>query len=280
MEPLLQFWRRYRQNRGAVFGLAIVLTASAMALLAPWLFPGDPRRIAGAPYIAPFVTWQFPLGTDQLGRDIYVQLFYGARVSLLVGIAASLVTALIGCTIGALAGFYGGRLGALLMRGTEMFQTIPDIMLALVLVTILQASLLSVIISIAIVSWTTVARVTRAEFLKFRSQDFVLACVVMGMPSWRIIVSQIFPNVLPPIVVMTSIIAAGAILAESSLSFLGLGDPNSVSWGMMTGAGRSVFRNAWYVSGIPGLAILMAVLGINLVSDGLNDALNPRRRER
>lgn len=274
------FWPRYRQNPGAVVGLAIVVFVAAMALSAPLLFPGDPQRIAGAFSTPPFTTWTFPLGTDQLGRDILSQLFYGARVSLMVGIAAALGATLIGGAIGALAGYYGGRTGALLMRGTEMFQTIPDIMLALILVTIMKASLASVIFSISLVSWPAIARLTRTEFLKLRDQDFVQACVAMGMPSWRIIVTQIFPNALPPIVVLGSIIAAGAILAESSLSFLGLGDPNSVSWGMMTGAGRSVFRNAWYVSGIPGFAILIAVLGLNLVGDGLNDALNPKQRER
>lgn len=277
MTAHLQFWSRYSQKPGAIVGLLIVIFIIGMALSASLLFPGDPLRIAGAFYTPPFEDWRFPLGTDQLGRDILAQLFYGARVSLLVGIAASLGATLIGGLIGAVAGFYGGRIGALLMRATEMFQTIPDIMLALVLVTVLRASLVSVIFSISLVSWPTIARLTRAEFLKLRDQDFVLACVAMGMPNWRIILTQIMPNALPPVVVMTSIIAAGAILAESSLSFLGLGDPNAVSWGLMTGAGKSVFRNAWYVSGIPGLAILVAVLGINLVGDGLNDALNPKQ---
>lgn len=277
MTAHLQFWSRYSQKPGAIVGLLIVIFIIGMALSASLLFPGDPLRIAGTFYTPPFEDWRFPLGTDQLGRDILAQLFYGARVSLLVGIAASLGATLIGGLIGAVAGFYGGRIGALLMRATEMFQTIPDIMLALVLVTVLRASLVSVIFSISLVSWPTIARLTRAEFLKLRDQDFVLACVAMGMPNWRIILTQIMPNALPPVVVMTSIIAAGAILAESSLSFLGLGDPNAVSWGLMTGAGKSVFRNAWYVSGIPGLAILVAVLGINLVGDGLNDALNPKQ---
>lgn len=276
----MQFWRRYRRNPVSVLGLAIVFLVAAMGISAPWLFPDDPLSIAGPAYVPPFEDFQFPLGTDPLGRDVLAGLFHGARVSLLVGVVASFGATIIGLTIGALAGFYGGRVGSALMRGTEMFQTVPNIMLALVLVTILGPSVTSVVVAIALVTWPAVARLTRAEFLKLRNQDFVLACVVMGMRSWRIILTQLLPNALPPIVVMSSIILATAILVESALSFLGLGDPNVMSWGMMIGTGRTVLRNAWYVAAVPGLTILITVLGINLVGEGLNEALNPRLRER
>ncbi|MDI4234127.1 ABC transporter permease [Bradyrhizobium sp. Arg237L] len=277
---MLQFWDRYRRNRTSVAGLLIVSAVIAMAGSASLLFPGDPLGIVGAAYIAPFETMEFPLGTDPLGRDILAGLFYGARISLLVGLVASLGATVIGTAIGAVAGFHGGRLGSILMRITEMFQTTPNIMLALVLVTILGPSIASVVCSISLVTWPAIARLTRAEFLKLRNQDFVLACVAMGMRSGRIIMTQVLPNALPPIVVMASIIAATAILVESALSFLGLGDPNVVSWGMMIGTGRSVLRSAPYVALFPGLIILFTVLGINLVGEGLNEVLNPRLRDR
>src|SRR5690606_15957936 len=201
---------------------------------------------------------------------------YGAQVSLLVGLVSTVVALTIGVTLGALAGFYGGLIDDALMRFTEFFQTIPNFALAIVLVAIFQPSTESVVLAIGIVSWPPVARLVRGEFLSLRSREFVQAARVVGQSNGRIIFGQILPNTLSPIIVMASLMVATAILLESSLSFLGLGDPNTMSWGYMIGAARTVIRQAWWLSVFPGVAILLTVLALNLVGEGLNDALNPR----
>ncbi|MEM8741459.1 MAG: ABC transporter permease, partial [Pseudomonadota bacterium] len=179
-----------------------------------------------------------------------------------------------------LAGYYGGWMDEILMRVTEVFQTIPSFVFAILLVAIMSPSIQSIIIAIAVVSWPPLARLVRGEFLSMRNREFVQANVLMGMPDWKIIIVQILPNCLSPIIVAGSLLVATAILIESALSFLGLGDPNVMSWGFQVGAGRSVLRRAWWICTFPGIAILLTVLAINLVGKGLNDALNPRLRER
>jgi peptide/nickel transport system permease protein len=227
------------------------------------------------PFLPPFEREGFLLGTDTLGRDIGAGLAFGAQISLLVGVVSTLVALAIGLILGAFAGYYGGLLDNALMRFTEFFQTIPSFALAIVLVAIFQPSTVSVIIAIGVVSWPPVARLVRGEFLSLRSREFVQASVVLGQRNTKIIVSQILPNTLSPVIVMASLMVAQAILLESSLSFLGLGDPNTMSWGYMIGAARSVIRQAWWMSFFPGMAILLTVLSLNLVGEGLNDALNP-----
>ncbi len=280
MGAVRDFWRRFRRNRAAVLGLAIVTLVVAMALLAPVLYPGDPLRLATQPRLWPFDRAAFPLGSDRLGRDMLALVVHGARVSLLIGVVASAAATLIGCSVGAVAGYYGGWLDDVLMRVTELFQTIPNFLFALVLVAVLGPALSSVIIAISVVTWPGIARIVRAEFMSLREREFVLSCHAVGMSDLRIIVTQLLPNALPPVIVMSSVIVAVAILVESALSFLGLGDPNIPSWGTIIGDGRQVLRTSWYICLIPGLAILFSVLGINLVGEGLNDALNPRLKER
>jgi len=182
--------------------------------------------------------------------------------------------------MGGLAGYYGGWIDDLLMRVTEMFQTIPSFVFAILLVAIMKPSIESIVIAIAVVSWPAVARLVRGEFLSLRHREFVQACHTVGMSDIRIMLGEILPNCLSPIIVTGSLMVATAILIESGLSFLGLGDPNIMSWGFLIGAGRTVLRSAWWVCTFPGVAILMTVLAINLVGEGLNDALNPRLRER
>jgi peptide/nickel transport system permease protein len=220
------------------------------------------------------------LGTDTLGRDLAAGLLHGARVSLMVGLVATAFATLVGVTVGALAGYYGGRVDDVLMRSTEFFLTIPSFMLAILLVAVFSPSLTTIIAAIAAVSWPSVARLTRAEFLTLREREFVLAFKAMGMRDLRIILAHILPNALPSIVVVASLMVATAILTESGLSFLGLGDPNQMTWGNMIGIGRSVLRRAWWMTAIPGVTILITVLAINLVGEGLNDALNPRLKVR
>lgn len=276
----MKFFQRYAKNYGALLGLGILIAVAAVALAAPLLFPVSPWQSVGDPLLAPSEDPAFPLGTDMLGRDIAAGLAYGARVSLLIGLISTAVAVLIGVSIGALAGYYGGRTDDVLMRFTEFFQTIPAFAMAIVLVAIFNPSITSITLAIAIVSWPPVARLVRGEFLSLRSREFVQAAVVIGQSGPRIMLTQILPNVISPIIVTASLMVATAILTESSLSFLGLGDRNMMSWGFMIGAARTMLREAWWMSVFPGVAILLTVLAINLIGEGLNDAMNPHLRGR
>ena len=275
---LRDFWRRFRRNRSALFGLVVLALVVLLALAADWIYPADPFRLAGQP-MAPPLTEGFLLGSDTLGRDVAAGIVHGAKTSLLIGLVATLVAVVLGTVMGGLAGYYGGWIDDLLMRVTEIFQTIPSFVFAILLVAIMKPSIQSIVIAIAIVSWPAVARLVRGEFLALRNREFVQACETLGMGDGRIIFLQILPNCLSPIIVAGSLMVATAILIESALSFLGLGDPNVMSWGFLVGAGRTVLRSAWWVCTFPGLAILLTVLAINLVGEGLNDALNPRIRD-
>ena len=222
----------------------------------------------------------FLLGSDSLGRDVAAGIAHGAKTSLLIGLLATVVAVGFGTVMGGLAGYYGGKIDNLLMRTTEMFQTIPSFIFAILLVAIMKPSIQSIVIAIAVVSWPAVARLVRGEFLSLRNREFVQACHTLGMGDLQIMLREILPNCLSPIIVIGSLMVATAILIESGLAFLGLGDPNIMSWGFQIGAGRTLLRSAWWVCTFPGIAILITVLAINLVGEGLNDALNPRLRER
>ena len=279
MSRLGLFWEQFRRNPGAVVGLLLVLLVIAMALTAPLIYPGDPGEMIAQPFLWPFEDAEFPLGSDALGRDLAAQIFHGARVSLLVGAAATSAAVSIGVLVGLAAGYYRGR-DDVLMRMTEVIQTIPPFVLAIIMVAIFRPSLRTIVIAICIVSWPSIARLVRAEALTLREREFVQAGMVMGMSDARLILTQILPNALTPVVIAASLMMATSILLEAGLSFLGLGDPNVVSWGMIIGAGRDSVRDAWYISAIPGCAIFLTVLGLNLVGEGLNAALNPRLRRR
>jgi peptide/nickel transport system permease protein len=269
-----RFARHFARSRSGVLGLAILTIVVAVAALAPVLFPGSPFRRVDRPFAPPF--GQHLFGTDVLGRDVAAGIAHGARTSLTIGVLATSMAVLVGTVMGGLAGYHGGRVDELLMRTTEFFQTIPTFLFAILLVAILAPSVGSIVFAIAVVNWPTVARLVRGEFLTLRQRDFVQACVCLGMTDTRVIFRHILPNCLSPIIVTGSLIVATAILIESALSFLGLGDPNVMSWGFMIGAGRTFLRSAWWLCTIPGMAILLTVLAINLVGEGLNDALNPR----
>jgi len=266
----------YLRNPASVLGAVLVLAVLAMGLAAPLLFPNDPLGLAGRPLQWPGANPRFPLGTDPSGRDIMAQLFHGARVSLLIGFVATLVATAIGIAIGALAGFYSGLVDTVLMRLTEAFQTLPNFLLLLVLVAVFGSQIETVTIAIGLVSWPPVARLTRAEFLTLRTREFVQAARVQGLSDIHLMLREVLPNALPPVIVYASVVMAVAILLESALAFLQLSDPNVPSWGNLIGLGRNVLRVEWYVSAIPGVAILLTILGVSLVGQGLNDALNPR----
>jgi peptide/nickel transport system permease protein len=272
------FWRRYRRNRVAVAGLGVVVLLALLALFGPMLYSVDPFDMVGRPYSKPF--GEFPLGTDVSGRDILAGIIHGAPVSLMIGVVASLVATVVGVLFGAVAGYYGGWIDDVLMRTTEFFLTIPSFILAVVLVAIFSPSVYSITAAIAAVSWPSVARLVRGEFIGQREREYVQASRALGMPDWQIIAVQILPNAIAPVIVVSTLMVATAILTESGLSFLGLGDPNHVSWGYMIGVARTALRLAWWMTAIPGIMIVLAVIAINLAGEGLNDALNPKLRER
>lgn len=272
------FWHRFARHRGALVGLVILSIVLFLAVGAPILFPGDPFQTAGKPFQPPFA--EFLFGTDTLGRDVAAGIAHGARTSLMIGLIATLIAVVVATIIGGLAGYYGGWIDDVLMRFTEFFQTIPSFIFAIVLVAILSPAIENIVVAIAVVTWPPITRLVRGEFMAMRNREFVEACVILGMRDGAIIFREILPNCLSPILVTGSLMVATAILIESALAFLGLGDPNVMSWGFMIGAGRTFLRTAWWLCAIPGIAILLTVLAINLVGEGLNDALNPRLRNR
>lgn len=273
--PLSMFFR----NPAAAAAFVLICFIAGIALLAPVIYPGSPWRMVGAPFQAP-LNGGFLLGTDMLGRDIAAGLVHGARVSLLIGLVSTGIALAIGVGIGAIAGYVGGRVDDALMRLTEIFQTIPSLIFAIVLVAILGPSIQSIVIAISVVSWPPVARLVRAEFLSLRQREFVEASKVLGLPGWRIMLTDVLPNAMAPVIVTATLMVATAILMESGLSFLGLGDPDLISWGYQIGAARTMLRAAWWMSFFPGIAIVMTVLCLNLVGEGLSDALNPKLKKR
>lgn len=278
MTFLRPFLKRFANNRVAVGGAVLLALILLAVLCGPYLYAIDPFEMVGRASVPP--GGRHPLGTDVSGRDILAGILHGGKVSLLIGFMASVAASVVGITLGALAGYYGGRVDDVLMRATEFFLTIPSFVLAVVLVAIFSPNVFNITVAIAIVSWPSVARLARAEFISHRDRDYVQGCRAIGMPDREIIMLQILPNALPPLIVVASLMVATAILTESGLSFLGLGDPNHVSWGYMIGVARSVLRSAWWMAAIPGTMILLTVVAINLVGEGLNDALNPKLKQR
>lgn len=275
-----EFWQSFRRNRMAVLGVLIVLLLVVSAGAAPLLFPDDPRAMVARPFVPPFTDLRYALGTDALGRDMLAMLVHGARVSLTVGFVATAVAMTLGLLVGSFAGYYGGAVDDVLMRVTEMFQTMPHFLLALALVSVLGPHFVNIVLVIGLISWPGLARLVRAEFLTLREREFVQACRAMGMRDTRIVLTEILPNALPPAIVMASVVVAFSILLEAALAFLGIADQNLVSWGWMIGQGKESLRTAWWLVTFPGFAIVIAVLGVSLASEGLNDALNPHRRGR
>jgi peptide/nickel transport system permease protein len=270
----------------AAFGLILVLLFVLAAVLAPLIQPHDPlaqdvaRRLK-PPGFSQAGAGAFVLGTDGLGRDILARLIEGARVSLLVGVGGAAISALIGTTLGLTAGYAAGWWDTLIMRLVDVFQAIPFTVLALAVAVILGPSLRNVIIVLGITSWVNYARVVRAETLTHRHGEIVMAAQVIGASHRRILLRHVLPQVSASIVVLTSLLVASMILFEASLSFLGLGvQPPTPSWGNMVLDGVEPIRVAWWVSFFPGLAILLTVMGINLVGDWLRDMLDPRQRVR
>ena len=270
--------RIFCANRPALFGLVFVALFVLVGLFGPVLLPVDPFEMVATPLSAPGD--QTILGADYLGRDVFAGIVHGTRPTLIIAVTATLVTVLIGITVGALAGFYGGMIDNVLMRITEFFQVLPPLVFAMVIVAVFSSDVVVVILAIAVTTWTTEARLTRAEFLKIKEREYVMSARAIGARNFRLITQVILPNAMPPLVIAITLRVGITIIYEAALSFLGLTDPDVITWGKMIGLSRDFFFDAWWTVTFPGVAILLVVLCIALVGDGLNDAFNPKLRGR
>ena len=255
--------------------LAVVILG---ATIGPYLYAVDARTMKGRRFQTP--GGSFVLGTDYLGRDVLAGVLGGARTSLAVGAAATLIVLVVGMVIGGVAGYYGGPIDNALMRVTEFFQVLPAFLFAMVLVAIFSPSLSTIVTAIGITNWAGMARLVRGEFLALRGREFVTAARALGASDWQLMSRAVLPNSLPPIVVNTALTVGVCILFEAGLSFLGLGDANTISWGYMVGSSRTYLREAWWAVTFPGLAIFLTVLSLSLVGDALNYLLDPTARYR
>jgi peptide/nickel transport system permease protein len=273
-------WRmslqRLLRNRGAVGGTIVLLVLVLAAFAAPWITTHDPIVLAPRERLQP-PSAEYWFGTDAFGRDVFTRVVYGGRVSLLVGFIAVVISTLIGVTLGLLAGYFGGALDNVTMRLIDVMMAFPGLLLALAVVAILGPNLVNAMIAVGVSAAPTYARVTRGAVLQAKELAFVEAARQSGARAWRIIMVHVFPNVLGPIVVIATLGVANAIIAGAALSFLGLGaGPPTAEWGLMLSDGRAYLRHAWWITTFPGAAIMVTVLAINLMGDGLRDALDPR----
>jgi peptide/nickel transport system permease protein len=275
-------WRKLGRNPAALLGALVLLVVIGAAVAAPQVAPHDPARQSLLRRLTPPV-WEkggnaaYPLGTDQVGRDMLSRLIHGARISLLVGTAAVVVSLAVGVTLGLLSGFVGGRVDTSVMTVVDVFLSFPQILLALAFVAALGPSLVTIIVVLGLTGWERYARVVRAEVLALREKDFVEAARAMGVGTPRILLRHVLPNTFSSIIVLSTLQVAQAILQESALSFLGVGSGTAhPTWGQMISQGRDFVSVAWWLPTLPGLAILLTVLAINLVGDRLRDALDPR----
>ena len=271
-------WRNFYSNWVSVLGLIILLLLTVTALIGPLIAPFDPEDLEiGRRATAP--NSMYWVGTDELGRDVFSRAVTATRVSLLVGIIAAGVSTLVGLLVGSLSGFFGGWLDHILMRITEVFQVVPQFFLAVVLVALFGASVLNIIVAIALLTWPIIARLTRSEFLSLKTRQYVDAAYLGGASNTRLIFGEILQNAMGPIIVSATLLVGRAMLTEAGLSFLGLGDPSRISLGVMLYQSRPFVQFAWWAALFPGMMIFLAVLSTNLIGDGLNDVINPHLNE-
>ncbi|CAD5107978.1 ABC transporter permease subunit [Zestomonas carbonaria] len=280
--PMREFWQAFARNKGALGGLAFMLLVLACALFAPWLAPHDPGQQFRDALLTPPAwleggQWRFPLGTDELGRDLLSRLIFGARLSLLIGLASVVLALLPGVLLGLVAGFSPRRLGPPIMRAMDVMLALPALLLAVAIVAILGPGLVNTVIAIAIVSLPAYVRLTRAAVLGEVQRDYVTAARLAGARLPRLMFITVLPNCLAPLIVQASLSFSAAILDAAALGFLGLGvQPPTPEWGSMLASARDYIERAWWVVTLPGLTILLSVLAINLIGDGLRDALDPK----
>jgi peptide/nickel transport system permease protein len=270
------FWPRFRQNGFAVAGGVVVAVLFLMSFLAPYITPYDPSSIDAYHVLMPPSSLHW-MGTDELGRDVFTRVIYGARISLKVGFVAVGIAMVIGTMTGLLAGYYGRWVDALLMRLVDLMLCFPTFFLILAVIAMLEPSIWYIMLVIGATGWMGVARLVRAEVLSIRERDFILAARAIGASDIRIILRHILPNAMAPVLVAATLGVAGAILTESALSFLGIGvQPPTPSWGNILTSGKDYIGFAWWLSLYPGLAILVTVLAYNLLGEGIRDAIDPR----
>jgi len=275
----MDFWRRFYRNKLMFFGALIVVALLVVSVLAPWLAPYDPGRIDLRNVLAP-PSADHLLGTDQLGRDVLSRMIWGARISLKVGFVATGLAILIGTLLGAVSGYYGGWVDSVIMRLVDIMLCFPTFFLILAVIAVLEPSIWNIMIIIGLTGWMGVTRLVRADFISLRERDFVKAARAIGASDWRIIFLHILPNAMASILVAATLGVAGAILTESALSFLGIGvQPPTPSWGNILTAGKDNIDIAWWLSLFPGLAILITVVGYNLLGEGIRDLLDPRLKK-
>lgn len=271
-------WRRLLKNKGAVVGMIFMVLLLILALSGDFLYDYDTEIIGmnmSEARLAPSAEHFF--GTDQLGRDVFSRIVYGTRYSLIIGVGSVAVGLIVGLITGSLAGFYGGMWDQLVMRANDILYSIPNIMLAVVIVQVLGTSVLSLVIALSISSATSFAKITRAAVMTIRGQEYVESAYAMGLPTWKIILKHIIPNCLSPIIVQVTLAIGSNIIAASSLSFLGVGVPiPTPEWGTMLSDGRQFIRSEPWMCVFPGIAIMLTVLALNLMGDGLRDALDPK----
>ena len=276
--PWMRAWRRLRRRRGAMLGLAVVLGFAVLAVFAPWIAPQDPlatswSAIRKAPSAA---HW---LGTDEIGRDVLSRVIWGSQASLLAGLSSVSISLLLGVPIGLAAGFLGGFVDGLISRITDAFLACPFLILAIALAAFLGPSLTNAMIAIGVSATPIFVRLTRAQVINVKVEDYIEAARAVGNPPWRIALRHILPNILAPLIVQATLAIAAAVIAEASLSFLGLGQqPPAPSWGSMLNTAKNYVDNAPWMAIWPGASIFLLVLSFNLLGDGLRDALDPRQR--
>jgi len=273
-ERMSDFWQLYKRNKAAVLGLVVILFFSALAILAPILNLSSPFRSSASLLKEPKI--ENPMGTDHLGRDVLSMVVWGSRTSLMIGFLSAALSAVIGTLMGAIPGYYGGIIDDFLMRIVDLLLVIPMFFLILLVVALFGGGIFKIVAVIGLLSWPSIARVVRGQFLTLKERTFVEAARAIGVKDRHIILRHILPNAIPPIVVNLTLQTGGAILTEASLSFLGLGDPTQISWGMMISDAQRFIGIAWWMAVFPSLALSIVVLALNLVGDGLTDAINPR----
>lgn len=273
-----RFVRQFGRNRTAVIGLVLIVFITFVAIFAPWIAPQDPRRQVYTALMEP-PSRQYPMGTDDLGRDTLSRVIYGSRASLPVGVFSMAFSSLIGVLLGLTAGYFGGRIDTVLMRIMDAVLAFPTLLLAIFLVSVLGPSLRNAMLAVVIVYIPSFARVTRANVLSVKEQEYVLSSTSVGATDWWIISRHALPNVMSPVIVQVSLGVAYAILLEASMSFLGMGiQPPTPAWGSMINQGRRFITQAWWLMVFPGLAIFLTVLSFNFLGDGLRESLDPRQR--
>lgn len=271
-------WRRFRKNRLAVIGLGIVLTVLGMGVFAPLISPYNPSAMDLSQRLTP-PSWDHLLGTDELGRDIMSMVIWGARIVLVIGLGTSLISAGIGVTVGLISGFYRGKIDMILGRVAEVFFAIPSFFFYILVLSFLRSnSFLVTTVLMGMTFWPRLYRIVRSDVLSIRERDYVKAAKALGASDGRIITRHVLVNVMSPIIITMTMNMAVAILVEAGLSFLGLGDPNSFSWGVIMAGAHTYLRIAWWQALLPGIFLFLTVLGFNCLGDGLRDSLDPRLR--